>query len=239
MVTIRDNLHDLLREKGIELTDKQWEQLEIYYRELIEWNEKINLTAITDKKGVSVKHFYDSISLSFFLPFGQIWTMADIGSGAGFPALPLKIVFPHLKVTVMDSLKKRVQFLEHLTAKLDLDNVQCCHGRAEDFGRDTNHRDTYDLVTARAVARLNVLGEICLPFVREGGTFAAMKGSQVQDEVEEADACIRALASELKAVHSLELPLEKAGRHIVVISKKGKTPGKFPRRAGIPFKKPL
>lgn len=230
---------DLLREKGIELTGRQLEQFEAYYRELVEWNEKINLTAITEKDQVYLKHFYDSISLSFFVDFKKVGTLADIGAGAGFPSIPLKIVFPHVKVTIIDSLNKRIQFLNQLVEKLGLSQVQCLHARAEEAARKPLLRDRFDLVTARAVARLNVLNEFCLPFVKEGGLFASMKGSDPGDELNEAKKSIQVLRGELKAVHRFELPIEASTRHIIVIEKKAATPANYPRKAGTPLKDPI
>lgn len=230
---------DLLLEKGIQLTERQLEQFEAYYHELIDWNEKINLTAITEKSQVYLKHFYDSISLSFFVDFTKIETLADIGAGAGFPSIPLKIVYPHMKVTIIDSLNKRIQFLNQLVEKLGLSHVQCFHARAEEAGRKPSLRDQFDLVTARAVARLNVLNEFCLPFVKAGGYFASMKGSDPAGELNEAKKSIQVLRGELKAVHHFELPVEGSSRHIILIEKKGATPAKFPRKAGTPLKDPI
>ncbi|MEX2416668.1 MAG: 16S rRNA (guanine(527)-N(7))-methyltransferase RsmG [Paenibacillaceae bacterium] len=229
----------LLEEKGITLTLVQLSQFELYYQELIEWNGKMNLTGITDREQVYIKHFYDSVSLSFFIPMASIQTLIDIGSGAGFPSIPLKIVYPHLKITIVDSLNKRIQFLQHIVKKLELITISCIHSRAEDAARDLMLRNHYDLATARAVARLSVLNELCLPFVRENGLFAAMKGTDVQEEIKEADYSVKQLLSEFKEVHSFELPMEQAQRHIIIIGKNSKTPAKYPRKAGIPSKEPL
>ncbi|HEY4432214.1 MAG TPA: 16S rRNA (guanine(527)-N(7))-methyltransferase RsmG, partial [Paenibacillus sp.] len=157
----------LLQERGITLTAEQLEQFDLYYKELVSWNEKMNLTGITEREQVYTKHFYDSISLAFFININEINNLADIGSGAGFPGIPLKICFPHLKLTIIDSLSKRISFLQHVCTTLKLTNVQLIHGRAEDIARQFKHRDAYDLVTARAVARLSLLNEFCLPFSRK------------------------------------------------------------------------
>lgn len=170
----------LLQERGISLTAEQLAQFDLYYKELVTWNEKMNLTGITEREQVYTKHFYDSISLAFFLDINEITNLADIGSGAGFPGIPLKICFPHLKLTIVDSLNKRISFLQHVSTTLGLTDVQLIHGRAEDVARKFTHRDAYDLVTARAVARLSLLNEFCLPFTRKDGVFAAMKGSDPQ-----------------------------------------------------------
>ncbi|WP_127587552.1 16S rRNA (guanine(527)-N(7))-methyltransferase RsmG [Paenibacillus koleovorans] len=236
---VKQQFEELLTAKQLDLSAEQWERFELYYRELVDWNERMNLTAITDREQVFVKHFYDSISLSFYVPLQSIASMADIGSGAGFPSIPLKIMFPHLKVTIVDSLNKRIGFLNALVTRLGLSDVSCLHGRAEDVARKSEHRDQYDLVTARAVARLSVLNEFCLPFVKTGGLFAAMKGSDLPDELKEAKISLRELKGEVEASHQFELPVEHSTRHIVCIRKKAATPAKYPRKAGTPLKQPL
>jgi 16S rRNA (guanine527-N7)-methyltransferase len=228
-----------MEEGGIPLSSVQLNQFEMYFRLLVEWNEKMNLTGITERDAVYEKHFYDSVSLSFFANMSNVRKLADIGSGAGFPSIPLKICFPHLHIMIVDSLNKRIQFLTHLKEQLGLDNVVCVHGRAEDVAQLPDHRDNYDLVTARAVARLNVLNEFCLPFVRKGGFFAAMKGSQSDEEVREASFSLRELKGKIKSQHQLILPNEKSERHIVIIEKTDATPRKYPRKAGTPLKQPL
>ncbi|WP_138754021.1 16S rRNA (guanine(527)-N(7))-methyltransferase RsmG [Paenibacillus sinopodophylli] len=228
-----------MEESGIPLSTVQLDQFELYYRLLVEWNEKMNLTGITERDAVYEKHFYDSVSLSFYTNMDSVRKLADIGSGAGFPSIPLKICFPHLQVMIVDSLNKRIQFLTHLTEQLGLDNVICLHGRAEDIAQQQVHRDSYDLVTARAVARLNVLNEFCLPFVKKGGIFAAMKGSQSDEEVREATFSLKELKGKIKSQHQLVLPNEQSERHIVLIQKLDVTPRKYPRKAGTPIKQPL
>jgi len=235
----RETFRALLESRGLSVTDRQLEQFEIYYRELVDWNEKMNLTGITEKEQVYIKHFYDSISLSFFYPLADVRSLADIGSGAGFPSIPLKIVFPHLRVTIVDSLQKRIGFLRHLTEQLGVADVECVHGRAEDIARIAAHRDRYDVVTARAVARLNVLAEFCLPFVRPQGAFIAMKGSDPSEELSEAAFALKELGGAVEADHSFELPMEQSGRHIIVVRKTKGTSGKYPRKAGVPLKTPL
>lgn len=228
-----------LEERGKTLSPLQWEQLEIYYKTLVEWNKVMNLTGITERDAVFEKHFYDSISLSFFIEMSKIERIADIGSGAGFPSIPLKICFPHLKVAIVDSLNKRIKFLTELVNKLQLQDVQCIHGRAEDIARRSEHRDHYDLTTARAVARLNVLNEFCLPFVKQGGVFAAMKGTQSQEEIQEAEFSLKELKGKFIEQHDMKLPNEGSDRHIVMIQKTAPTPKKYPRKAGTPLKQPL
>lgn len=229
----------LLQERGITLSAEQLKQFDLYYEELVSWNEKMNLTGITEREQVYTKHFYDSISLAFFLNMDEIKNLADIGSGAGFPGIPLKICFPHLKLTIVDSLNKRISFLQHICTTLKLTDVQLIHGRAEDIARQYTHRDAYDLVTARAVARQSLLNEFCLPFTRKDGVFAAMKGSDPSEELAEAKYSLKELRAELSKVESFSLPVEESARHIVLIRKTGATPAKYPRKAGIPAKTPL
>ena len=229
----------LLEERGITLSSQQLDQFELYYRELISWNEKMNLTGITEREQVYTKHFYDSISLAFYLDMNEINSLADIGSGAGFPGIPLKICFPHLKLTIVDSLSKRISFLGHVCDTLKLTDVQLIHGRAEDVARQFKHRDAYDLVTARAVARLSLLNEFCLPFTRKEGIFAAMKGSDPSEELSEATLSLKELRGKLDRVESFSLPVEESARHIIIIRKTGPTSAKYPRKAGVPAKTPL
>lgn len=159
-------LAEQLKEHNIELTETQKQQFQTYYRLLVEWNEKMNLTSITDEHNVYLKHFYDSIAPSFYFDFNQPISICDVGAGAGFPSIPLKIMFPQLKVTIVDSLNKRIQFLNHLASELQLQDVSFIHDRAETFGKGV-YRESYDVVTARAVARLSVLSELCLPLVKK------------------------------------------------------------------------
>ncbi|MGF9710772.1 16S rRNA (guanine(527)-N(7))-methyltransferase RsmG [Paenibacillus sp. JMULE4] len=239
MDNILNNFTDLLNNRGIQLSESQLHQFELYYRELVDWNERMNLTGIIEREQVYIKHFYDSLSVAFFVPMSDHLKIADIGSGAGFPSIPLKIAFPHLRVTIVDSLNKRIHFLNHVTSFLGLSDVQCVHARAEDAARLPVHRDQYDLVTARAVARMAVLNEFCLPFVSVGGLFVAMKGQGVQDEIEEASFSLRELRGQWLNTHRFELPVEESTRHIVLITKTGPTPKKYPRKAGTPLKSPL
>ncbi|MBD2848017.1 16S rRNA (guanine(527)-N(7))-methyltransferase RsmG [Paenibacillus sp. IB182496] len=223
------------------LSLEQSEQFEIYYRMLVEWNERMNLTGITEREAVYEKHFYDSLTVMMRAPQGvnNIHTMADIGSGAGFPSVPIAIMLPELRVTIVDSLNKRIQFLQALTDALGLKHVKGVHGRAEDVARRTEHRDRYDLVSARAVARLSVLNELCLPFVRPQGHFAAMKGADPRLELEEAGNSLKKLKGTVRKVDQLELPQERSERHIVWIHKTDATPPAYPRKAGTPAKTPL
>ncbi|MGG6312958.1 16S rRNA (guanine(527)-N(7))-methyltransferase RsmG [Paenibacillus macerans] len=239
MDLIQAEFHTLLQGHGIEVTEEQFAQFERYYEELVSWNEKMNLTGITDREQVYIKHFYDSISLAFHIPMVEVASMADIGSGAGFPGIPLKICYPHLKLTIIDSLNKRIHFLQHVVDELGLQNVRLLHGRAEDLGRQEGLRDSFDLVTARAVARLAVLNEFCLPFAKTGGRFVAMKGSNPQDEVKEASRSLSELKGKWVSTPEFSLPMENSERHLVIINKTGTTPKKYPRKAGTPVKAPL
>lgn len=229
---------EALSAKGIELTETQLAQFRTYFEELVEWNEKMNLTAITDQSSVYLKHFYDSISAAFYLDFTKQMKVCDVGAGAGFPSIPLKICFPQIEVTIVDSLNKRIQFLEHMSTKLGLSGVQFVHARAEDFGQ-SEHREKYDLVTARAVARLSVLAELCVPLVKNGGLFAAMKAASAPDELKDAEGALEKLGVKKENVYSFLLPIEESERHIQVFRKFKTTPKKYPRKAGIPNKSPL
>ncbi|RXZ83865.1 16S rRNA (guanine(527)-N(7))-methyltransferase RsmG [Paenibacillaceae bacterium] len=229
----------LIAEQGVSLTSVQQEQFEQYFKLLVEWNERMNLTGITERAAVYEKHFYDSVTLSACVNMNEVQTIADIGSGAGFPSLPLKICYPQLKVTIVDSLNKRIQFLKQVVQDLGLADVTCVHGRAEDIARDKQHRDNYDLVTARAVAKLAVLNEFCLPFVKTGGLFAAMKGTEPDQEIKDAGKSLKVLKGKLISTHNLKLPNEQSDRHILVIEKMAPTPREYPRKAGTPLKTPL
>lgn len=227
-----------LSEKGIELSDTQLAQFRTYYEELVEWNEKMNLTAITDQPSVYLKHFYDSITAAFYLDFTKPMKLCDVGAGAGFPSIPLKICFPQIEVTIVDSLNKRIQFLGHLSEKLNLSGVQFVHARAEDFGQ-SDHREKYDLVTARAVARLSVLAELCVPLVKNGGLFAAMKAASAPDELKDAEKALEKLGVKNENIHSFQLPVEESERYIQVFRKFKTTPKKYPRKPGVPNKSPI
>ncbi len=183
---------------GIELSDKQMNQFKTYYELLVEWNEKINLTAITELEEVYLKHFYDSITLAVSMDLkDKAYSICDVGAGAGFPSIPLKIVFPELKVSIVDSLNKRIKFLNLLAEALELDNVHFYHDRAETFGQNKAHRENFDIVTARAVARLNILAELCIPLVKKGGHFVALKAAKSEEEVTEAKKAIATLGGKL------------------------------------------
>jgi 16S rRNA (guanine527-N7)-methyltransferase len=239
----KENIHDLFVEQlklvQISVTEKQLIQFETYFEQLIQWNNKINLTAITNKDEVFFKHFYDSISLSFYHNMNRKISLIDIGSGAGFPSIPLKIIFPSLQITIVDSLNKRINFLQDLIKKLALEDVLCIHGRAEDLARTSSYREQFDMATARAVAKLNSLNELCIPFLKVGGVFLAMKGSDITDELNKASYSLSELHSKVTNVHELQLPFDLSKRNIIEIHKVTKTSNKYPRKAGIPIKNPL
>ena len=227
-----------LSEHGIELSETQKEQFQTYYQLLVEWNEKMNLTSITEEHDVYLKHFYDSITPSFYYDFDGELSICDVGAGAGFPSIPLKIVFPELKVTIVDSLNKRIQFLNHLAAELGLQDVSFVHDRAESYGKGA-YRESYDIVTARAVARLTVLSELCLPLVKKGGQFIALKSSKGEEELQEANFAINILGGNVKETFSFELPEDAGERQMIVIDKRRQTSKKYPRKPGTPNKSPL
>lgn len=231
--------YELLAEQGIVLSELQLKQFSLYYDLLIEWNNKMNLTAITEKDEVYEKHFYDSISPSFFENFNEIDSLCDVGAGAGFPSIPLKICFPHLNITIIDSLNKRLTFLEHIKDQLDLKHVHLVHGRAEDIGKQKKHREQYDAVTARAVANMAVLAEYCLPLCRKDGLFVALKGAKVDEELSNANKAFNILGGEVSRKIDFTLPIENSDRSIVFIKKIANTPKKYPRKAGTPARSPL
>ena len=233
---------DLLKlsaeEFHIHLSDLQLEQFDLYYHLLIEWNEKMNLTAITKYDDVVIKHFLDSIAIGKFISFPDQATLLDVGTGAGFPGIPLKILFPNLTVVLLDSLNKRVLFLNHVIDQLHLSKITACHGRAEDFAKDEDYREKFDFVVSRAVANLSSLSEICLPFVKVGALFISYKSEKAEEEMVDAGNAIHLCGGELKECFSFHLHSDFE-RKLICIKKLHSTPMKFPRKAGIPFKKPL
>ncbi|MEY8701093.1 16S rRNA (guanine(527)-N(7))-methyltransferase RsmG [Streptococcus ferus] len=231
--------YQALAAQGIVLTEKQKQAFETYFHLLVQWNQKINLTAITDKNEVYLKHFYDSVApiLQGHLQ-DQNLKLLDIGAGAGFPSLPMKILFPQLKVTIIDSLNKRITFLKHLAEELELDGVAFYHGRAEDYGQNKAFRGQFDLVTARAVARMQVLAELTIPFLKVGGQLIALKASAAEDELQEAQPALQTLFAKVETSLDYQLP-NGDSRNLTLVSKKKETPNKYPRKAGLPNKKPL
>ena len=240
--------HKDLTELHITLSDSQVEQFLTYYEMLVEKNKVVNLTAITDFDEVLKKHFVDSLSLvkicdldsGYFSNFaGQEISLIDIGTGAGFPGIPLKIAFPRLKVTLMDSLNKRVDFLNEVIGTLKLDGIDAIHGRAEDYAKPDQLREKYDLCVSRAVANLSTLSEYCLPYVKVGGKFISYKSEKVAEELKEAENAISILGGKVEDQIAFTLSDSDIYRNLVVIDKISETPQKFPRKAGTASKKPL
>ena len=247
-----------LKDVGVELTKEKEQMFEKYYKLLLSWNELMNLTAITEKKQVYEKHFLDSLSIVKLLDIKKLnetveeaekqggikgaekgCRVLDIGTGAGFPGIPLKIVFPEIKMVLLDSLEKRVRFLGEAIKELEIDQISCLHGRAEDIARIEEYRQGFDLVVSRAVADLSVLSEYALPFVKVGGSFVAYKSSNVKEEVEKSENAIKILGGQIREEITFTLPDTEICRTLLRIEKVFDTPEKYPRRAGKPEKKPL
>ena len=224
---------------GISLTEKQTEQFLEYYKLLIEWNEVMNLTAITEFEEVLSKHFVDSCALGKAVSMEGEKRLLDVGTGAGFPGIPLKIVYPELEVVLLDSLNKRVKFLNAVIENLGLTGITAIHGRAEDIAKQKEDREGFDLVVSRAVANLSSLSEYCLPFVKTGGMFVPYKSGSVDTELSEASRAIKVLGGEYRDTVRFELPGTDIDRTLVVIEKVKETPKKYPRKAGTPSKEPI
>lgn len=212
---------------GISLTDEQLNQLALFYQLLLSWNEKMNLTRITNQEEVYLKHFYDSLTLYKEIKLETVDTLCDVGSGAGFPGIVLKIAFPNLDITLIDSLQKRVNYLNEIIKELKLSNIRAIHTRCEDYARV--NREKYEVVTARAVANLKVLSELCLPLVKENGYFIAMKG-KATEELDEAKAMIGTLGGKIEHINEFNLPLEESNRTLIKIKKEKKTDKTYPRK---------
>jgi 16S rRNA (guanine527-N7)-methyltransferase len=231
-----------LAASGIELSSEQKDQFATYFAYLVSENQKMNLTAITEEGEVYLKHFYDSITPLIALPEMRTVsaTLCDVGAGAGFPSLPMKILNPNLQVTIVDSLQKRIDFLDRLTTKLGMTGVTLVHDRAETFaGKKSSAREHFDIVTARAVAALPVLAELCLPLVRIGGQFIALKAAQAETEVANAKQALTTLGGRLQKDITIHLPLADDTRHLLVIDKVKASPKKYPRKPGTPAKQPI
>lgn len=237
MTEFQKILSESAAQAGFELSALQLEQFEKYYEMLVETNKVMNLTALTEPQDVAVKHFVDSLmAYADYFP-GKV--LADVGTGAGFPGIPLKIYCPSLKVVLIDSLAKRLKFLQRVIAELGLKDIECVHLRAEDAGKNPAHREKYDIVTARAVARLSVLSEYCLPLIKVGGVFVALKGAKYQEEIAAAGKALSVLGGKLIEAKKVELPGLNDGRAVVTIKKVKASPKAYPRKAGLPDKNPL
>ena len=227
-----------LESLGIVLSEKQIAQFLTFYELLVEWNSFMNLTAITEFEEVVQKHFLDSLALIKACDLKD-QTLIDVGTGAGFPGIPLKIAFPELKVTLLDSLNKRINFLNTVIETLGLKKVETIHGRAEDFAKNKDYREKYDLCVSRAVSNLTTLSEYCLPFVKVNGSFISYKSEKLTEELKEADNAISILGGQVGDQVELTLPDSDIYRNLLIINKVKNTPGKYPRKAGLPSKEPL
>ncbi len=232
-------LEEGCKELGITLDENQKKQFTDFYEYLIEKNKVMNLTGITEFQEVLIKHFLDSLACVKAVDMSRIKRIMDIGTGAGFPGVPLKIAFPHLEACLLDSLKKRVNFLEETFQMLKLENITAIHGRAEEYAKNKQYRETYDLCVSRAVSNLATLSEYCLPYVKTGGYFISYKSGTVQEEVEQAQKAVKILGGKIQDVVYFQLPDSEIQRSLVVIEKIKATPGRYPRKAGTPLKEPL
>ena len=224
---------------GITLTSRQQEQFVQFYELLVEWNKVMNLTGITEYEEVNEKHFVDSLSLVQAIDINKIETVIDVGTGAGFPGIPLKIAFPHLKIVLLDSLNKRINFLNTVISELGLTEITTIHGRAEDYAKQADYREKFDLCVSRAVANLSTLSEYCLPYVKTGGMFIPYKSGEIDDEVQQAKKAIHTLGGKLDEVIKFQLPGTEINRSFVKIHKIQNTAKRYPRKAGMPAKEPL
>lgn len=234
---MKNKLFDICQKNDISLSSEQLEQFETFYDYMLEMNQVMNLTSITDEDEVVLKHFFDSMSLINYYEVKNGSRVIDVGTGAGFPGIPLKIAFPKLQIVLADSLNKRIRFLQEVIDTLGLEDVTAVHGRAEEMGRNTLYREQFDLCVSRAVANLSSLSEYCLPFVKTGGAFISYKSGEVDEEATQAKRAIYLLGGEVKDIYKFDLFDQK--RSFVVIEKERKTPKAYPRKAGTPTKEPL
>ena len=228
-----------LNELGITLTDKQKQQFDKFYELLVEWNKVMNLTGITEYEEVNEKHFVDSLSIVKAIDIEKIKTVIDIGTGAGFPGIPLKIAFPHLEVVLLDSLNKRINFLNVVISELGLTDIKTIHGRAEDYAKQTEYREKFDLCVSRAVANLSTLSEYCLPYVSVDGLFVPYKSGEIDEEMGNSKNAVKILGGKIENVVRFQLPGTEIGRSFVKIKKIKNTAKKYPRKAGLPAKEPI
>jgi len=232
-------LLDKVGELSISLNEKQVEQFIKFYELLIEWNKVMNLTGITEYNEVVEKHFVDSLSIVKTVDINKVESVIDIGTGAGFPGIPLKIAFPHLKITLLDSLNKRIKFLNAVIEELGLEDIHTIHGRAEDFAKQDAYREKYDLCVSRAVANLSTLSEYCLPYVKVNGMFVPYKSGDIEEELNNSKKAVQILGGKIEDTFKFELPGTDIGRSFIKIKKIKNTGKKFPRKAGLPSKEPL
>lgn len=230
---------NMLDELGISYTDEMLIQFDRYYDILIEWNKFMNLTGITEYDEVICKHFIDSLSIVKAVDMKNISTIMDVGTGAGFPGIPIKIMFPYIHTTLLDSLNKRIKFLDEVIDQLKLNNIVTLHGRAEDYARQKEYREKFELCVSRAVANLSSLSEYCLPYVKEGGSFISYKSGTIEDELLSSKNAIKILGGEIHSITRFNLPDTEIERSLISIKKICKTAKKYPRKAGMPTKEPL
>ena len=228
-----------LQELNLVLTKQQKQQFDKFYELLVEWNKVMNLTGITEYEEVNEKHFIDSLAVVKAADLSKVNTVIDIGTGAGFPGIPLKIAFPHLKITLLDSLNKRIKFLDEVIRELGLQEIKTIHGRAEDFAKQKEYREQYDLCVSRAVANLATLSEYCIPYTKVGGQFISYKSGEIQEEIDASRKAVSILGGTVADVVKFQLPGSDIGRSFVVIKKEKATGKKYPRKAGLPAKEPL
>lgn len=238
-MTNEDILRQGIKDFGIEVNDQMISDLKTYREILVDWNQKMNLTGIEEEKEVFIKHFLDSISAVSNRYIKDGISLIDVGTGAGFPGLPLKICLQNIKLTLLDSLNKRINFLQEVSNTVNLKDVEFIHGRAEDFGKNSDYREQYDVATARAVAGLPILMEFCVPFVKVGGYFVCLKGPNANLELEESKMAMDILGLEFVEKIDIELPNEELKHNILVFKKIKNTPEKYPRKAGKPAKSPI
>ena len=228
-----------LNELGIILDDKQKQQFVKFYELLVEWNKVMNLTGITEYEEVNEKHFVDSLSIVKAVDMNSVESVIDIGTGAGFPGIPLKIAFPHLKVVLLDSLNKRINFLNTVIDELELTDIKTIHGRAEDFAKQTDYREQFDLCVSRAVANLATLSEYCIPYVEMDGLFVPYKSGEIAEELEQSKKAVHVLGGKIEDIVKFQLPGTEIGRSFVKIRKMLDTAKRYPRKAGLPGKEPI
>ncbi|MGI6685420.1 MAG: 16S rRNA (guanine(527)-N(7))-methyltransferase RsmG [Bacillota bacterium] len=239
MTDFLDYLSQGLREIELNISQEQLTQCLKYHDLLLEWNQKINLTSIEDDQEIAIKHFIDSLICLKHITMSNEDKIIDVGTGAGFPGLPIKILMPGIKLGLLDSLEKRCRFLENIVSALELNQVDVIHGRAEDLGKDPAYREQFSFVTARAVTALPVLAEYCLPFVKIGGYFLALKGPEIDEEVNKGEKAVQTMGGRIQEIKFYQLPLLGDARSLIIIKKVISTPDKYPRKTGVPTKKPI